>query len=223
MHLPIGKTAALSLCFDGGFPEHLELAAALLAVSGVRASFFVTAPSIMENIAGWRQLATAGHEIANHSLFGTTSNGELPGWTLALIEEDLLETSRAILDATDSLARSFAYDGENRLCKEGDYTPVVERHFAAARLSGGGLNELSAVNPLRVKCLPWREFQCAAGEGIPAPGMWSVLAFERFFSPECAAAESDLESVLAAIGERSEIWVAPFGEVASAMESSDSR
>jgi len=223
MQLPEGKTAAISLCFDGGFPEHLELVCPMLAEARIRATFFVNAPALMANVTGWRDVARAGHEIGNHGLFRITSNGELPEWPLALVEEDILETSRAILDATDSLARSFAYDGERSLCKDGDYGRVVERHFAAARLTNRGMNELSEVRPQRVKCLPWRAFHSASEGTLPLAGMWSVLTFEQFFSPESAAAESDLESILAVIGERPDLWVAPFGEVAATLEPADSR
>jgi peptidoglycan/xylan/chitin deacetylase (PgdA/CDA1 family) len=223
MELPNGKTAAISLCFDGGHREHLELVSPMLAAADMRATFFVTAPSVMENVAAWRHLARDGHEIANHSQYRTSLDGELRGWSLSMVEEDLLETSRAIFEATGIAARSFAYDGPNSICAEGDYSGVVERRFATARLASYGMNDVLHVDSLRVRCISWSDFQGDPKIALPAAGQWSVPVFDRFFTVETAAAERDLEVLLGELALHPEIWAAPMAEVVAGIPPSDSR
>ena len=67
---PKGKQAAVSLTYDVGLPVHYTLAGPLLEHHNLRATFY---PPIYGDLRlhpdCWRELATAGHELGNHTVF----------------------------------------------------------------------------------------------------------------------------------------------------------
>ena len=67
---PKGKQAAVSLTYDDGLPVHYTLAGPLLERHNLRATFY---PPIYSDLRlhpdRWRELATAGHELGNHTVF----------------------------------------------------------------------------------------------------------------------------------------------------------
>ena len=61
---------AVSLTYDDGLPVHCDLVGPLLRQYGLHATFY---PMIQSDLRlhpeRWRELAAAGHELGNHSLF----------------------------------------------------------------------------------------------------------------------------------------------------------
>src|SRR4051812_40920195 len=112
---PGGASAAVSLSYDGGLPDHLMLAEPLLRSLDLRASFYLSATFFLENPQAWSSLAAKGHEIGNHSLFGVTGpRGELPNWTLEMVDTDLMMTESLLRDYVPGPPfRSFAYPGDH--------------------------------------------------------------------------------------------------------------
>ena len=214
-NLPDGATSALSLTFDGGFVDHVELVAPMLAEANVRATFFVPVAPLLDRPRPWRQIAEAGHEIANHAHFGVSDEGSLDNWELDAVRADLMDANLGIGAVTGFLPTSFAMSGVSTRCANGDYARDLVAAFAAIRSAEVGSNDISATNPRDVRCLPWNLASGAATQLLPTPGEWTVPVFSRFFDPQFDAAEEDLRSLLAEIAHRPEIWVAPFGEVAA--------
>ncbi len=67
---PDGQTAAVSLTYDDGLPCHFETVAPAHEAAGLRATFYVPIfDSVIRYRDRWRELASHGHEIGNHSLF----------------------------------------------------------------------------------------------------------------------------------------------------------
>jgi peptidoglycan/xylan/chitin deacetylase (PgdA/CDA1 family) len=68
---PGGCRAAVSLTYDDGLACHRELVAPMLSARGLRGTFFcpASADDLHAHVSGWRSLATAGHEIGNHTCF----------------------------------------------------------------------------------------------------------------------------------------------------------
>src|SRR5687767_8382664 len=127
---PEGTKAAISLTFDGGLLEHWELVAPILAEHEFRATVFVTVPNLLERPEAWRKVAAAGHEIGSHSHFGISTNGNLPAWTLEMVEDDLRLTDKGILEILGSRVESFALSGSETTCAEGDYAPILRKRFS---------------------------------------------------------------------------------------------
>src|SRR5262249_18348919 len=132
---PKGSKAAISICYDGGLPEQLLLAEPLLRTLGLNASFFLSATFFLENPKAWAAMASHGHEIGNHSLFGVTGpDGELPNWTLEMVRTDLKWTESLLRERLPGpRERTFAYPGVNPICAEGNYERVVQELFDCAR------------------------------------------------------------------------------------------
>src|SRR5262245_15310488 len=110
---PGGRECAVSLCYDGAWPEHLELVRPLLSQLGLGASFYIQPTRFLDNPDGWRGLVKEPHEVGNHSLYGVTdSQGSLHNWTLEMVEDDLRMTQRLILETLQgNVGESFAYPG----------------------------------------------------------------------------------------------------------------
>ena len=65
---PTGKRAAVSLSFDDARTSQVDEGLALLKKMGIKVTFFVTPEGVEKRLDGWKQAASDGHEIANHSL-----------------------------------------------------------------------------------------------------------------------------------------------------------
>ncbi len=212
---PDGATSAISLTFDGAYPEHFELVAPILAEHDIHGTFFVTVPGLLESPDKWRSLARSGHEIGNHCFYGVTNIGELPAWNLEMIRNELRSTDKGIVEILECPVTSFAMPGASTQCAEGEYAELINRQFSAVRSGQVGSNLGLEVNLSQVACSHWRDLVGPVESLIPEEGQWSVPVFDRFFDLEFGTAEDDLLVLLGHLSRRKNIWIAPFGEVAS--------
>lgn len=218
---PDGAKAAISLTYDGGLPDHLMLAEPLLRVLGLRATFYLSATFFLENPRAWAALATQGHEIGNHSLFGVTgSRGELPNWTLEMVETDLQMTESLLRDYLPGPAeRSFAYPGDVPITSEGPYDGVVDQLFHWARTRQVGLNHAIFCNPHALRSLPSFDLSGAgmvqkAEEALDL-GAWAIFVFEGIGAGKDSCGERDHEVLLRHLAARGdELYIAPVRDVA---------
>src|SRR4051812_37738681 len=65
---PNGNLAALSFTYDDGYPEGASIAAPHLEEYGIRGTFYLTWSFMHNNVAAWKRVKDAGHELGNHSL-----------------------------------------------------------------------------------------------------------------------------------------------------------
>src|SRR5215472_739839 len=65
---PNGKRAAVSLSFDDSRTSQIDAGLAVLRREGVKATFYVQAPSVEKRLEGWKQAVAEGHEIGNHTV-----------------------------------------------------------------------------------------------------------------------------------------------------------
>jgi peptidoglycan/xylan/chitin deacetylase (PgdA/CDA1 family) len=67
---PRGRHAAISLTYDDGIPNHIQLVAPQLEAHGLRGTFYAPLQSdLRDHPLEWRALAQRGHELGNHSVF----------------------------------------------------------------------------------------------------------------------------------------------------------
>lgn len=217
---PGGAKAAISLTYDGGLSDHLLLVEPLLRVLGLKATFYVSATLFLEHSAAWCAMAQQGHEIGNHSLYGVTGpHGELPNWTLEMVDSDLQMTESLLRDYVPGPSeRSFAYPGELPFTAEGSYEPVVQEHFCWARTSQEGFNHSLFCNPQALRSTPAKgaaaQMVQKAEEAIDL-GAWAIFVFEGLRSRDETRGERDHELLLrhlALLG--SDVHVAPVREIA---------
>lgn len=212
--LPGNASCAISLTFDGGLTEHAELVAPILDQAAVRGTFFVTVPAILERPSAWRNIAQSGHEIGSHPHFGVSEYGELP-WSREAVRADLLEANRGIASVTGYIPTSFAKSGVSTQCLDGNYDSEL-RVYSAVRAAEIGTNDLHSATPNDVRCLPW-DRTSDPSQFLPAAGEWTVPVFTQFFEPPSGQAEEDLRTLLELLRQRTDVWVAPFGEVAATL------
>jgi peptidoglycan-N-acetylglucosamine deacetylase len=152
---PNNLTAAISLTYDDGAHQLLDIAIPDLDTAGLRGTFFnqtgPSCPTWASRRAEWKQAHDRGHELGNHTVRHPCSNQHdwikpdraLEGYTLESIEAELLEASRDIADCTGVPTRSYAYTcGEDFVSPQHvSYREVVRRHFVIAR----GVSDRSTV------------------------------------------------------------------------------
>ena len=141
---PNGARAAVSLTFDDARPSQLDVALPILERYSIRATFYVSIPSLLARAADWRAAYAAGHEIGNHTLthpcsgnFQFSRHNPLEEYTLDRMAAEMDEASEAIRRVVGSVPTTFAYPCGQKFVGRGDAVqstvPLAARRFLAAR------------------------------------------------------------------------------------------
>lgn len=189
---PAGKRAAVSLTFDDARDSQVDVGLALLERLGVKATFYVVPERVEDDLAGWKQLASAGHEIGSHSLrhpctgnFPWSRDSALEDYTLERMRAELAESKRRIEVLLGVEPVTFAYPCGQTFVGRGrrtrSYVPLVAEQFLAGR---GWLDETAnAPGFLDLAQLAGRSMDAADFEQVKAlvdaaldAGQWLVLA-----------------------------------------------
>jgi sialate O-acetylesterase len=66
-----GKKCAVVITYDDALDQHLDNAIPVLDSLGLKATFYLTAfsNSMQKRLNDWKNLATKGHELGNHTLY----------------------------------------------------------------------------------------------------------------------------------------------------------
>ena len=117
---PEGTSAAVCLTYDDGLDCHLDVAMPALEKYGLKGTFYATgfSSSLFTRMDEWRDWASKGYEIGNHTLFHpcdgdhfdwVRSEYDLSKYTLDQLRNEL-RTANTLLTAIDGeKERSFAY------------------------------------------------------------------------------------------------------------------
>lgn len=130
---PNGAKAALCLTYDDGLPSHIHNAAPMLDKYHFKGTFFVTvsATSVREEMAAWKQLALNGHELANHSVYHPCQKSKAGrDWVKDYLDLDHYTVEQLLTEIQFANTFLQALDGE------------TDRTFAypCADLHAGGVN-----------------------------------------------------------------------------------
>lgn len=149
---PGGAQAAVSLGYDDGLPSQLTHVVPALNRRGLRASFYlpINAPTLPDQLAAWRAVAAAGHELGNHSLFHGCSGApagrawvlphrDLDRQTPAQVQEQVLAANTWLQTLDGRSRRSFTPPCLDLRAGGEDYTTALRAHFAGFRAAGPGL------------------------------------------------------------------------------------
>ncbi|MBS1716793.1 MAG: polysaccharide deacetylase family protein [Armatimonadetes bacterium] len=168
----------MSICFDGGYPEHLARCASLMESRGWRASFFPAPARLFDDPAAWRSLPERGHEIGNHSLFGIADHGSLLNWTLEMVQTDIQMTQDLLDEIFGTSAESFALPGWSTACMDGDYLPFVQEQFRYVRSDERGINRAGEIDAKHLKSMPLHPLLIKEVRALLSnaePGDWLIL------------------------------------------------
>ena len=229
---PAGRRAALSLTLDDARVTQVDRGLALLARHGVKATFYVSPPALVERLEGWREAVRAGHEIGNHTLthpcsanFAFARDNSLEEASLESMAHELDEASRRVEELLAVRPVTFAYPCGNTFVGRGrttrSYVPLVAERFLAGR---GYLNgetndpercDLSQLVSVGLDRAPLAHVTDLI-DGALSDGSWLILTGHDMGGGDDEPLSVDfgaLESVLRFAEER-ELWMATVAEIA---------
>lgn len=227
-----GKKAAISLTYDDGIPNHLDIAMPMLESFGFRGTFYLItiAEYMRERKDDWRKAFERGHEIGNHT-------ARHPGWHIkdAAADAPRLENMgpddilREVAEAAEWLdqhigrdpGRSFAYPyAHNGIGPEKDtapYNAAVRRHCAGSRWGGGSVPNKAGADPFTLRSFGFGEKPTAekvisfCDEKLKMGG-WTILTFHGVGGPWIETAAEVHRELLQYLASQP-ILVAPVREV----------
>lgn len=200
-----GYRAAISLTYDDGIPNHLDIAMPMLEAHGFRGTFYIMASPgnamVNERLEDWRAAFRRGHEIGNHSACH-------PGWQVKsehLPEQRLENMDAAAIEREVASAaawldqqvgpdsgRTYAYPyAQNFIGPDREVEPyarAVRRHCAASRLGGGDRPNAPTTDPFALRGFSFGEGSSAEqlisyAEQALRTGGWAVLVFHGVGGP----------------------------------------
>ena len=141
---PEGKRAAISLTFDDARFSQIDWGLPILDEYDVRATFYVSIPSLEKRLDAWKRTVAKGHEIGNHTLthpcsgnFTFARERALEDYTLDRIRYELEEANNTIERLLGVRPVSFAYPCGQKFVGRGrnlkSYVPLVAEKFLAGR------------------------------------------------------------------------------------------
>ncbi len=154
---PKNTRTAVSLSYDDALNSQLDHAVPALDKHGFKATFYliVAADAVRERMGEWRDLASRGHELGNHTIYHACS-GSLPDrdWvsedndidsrSIEQIKSEVL-TANTFLQALDGLTeRTFTPPCNDLVVKDGNYLPAVKQYFVAIKGQNNGMRKGAA-------------------------------------------------------------------------------
>jgi peptidoglycan/xylan/chitin deacetylase (PgdA/CDA1 family) len=233
---PNGAGAAVSLTYDDGRMNHLDLAIPDLELFKFRGTFYLTHdnPYVELSVDRWRAAYSRGHEIGNHS-YNHPSREELSGYDandiLAEVGYGALWLKRIIGPDPD---RSFAYPGGELAIGAGNndkdsFTSAISRYHKVARAAGGPPNDPLKVR-LPITILSASLFDTPNGfrlddlrnycELARRHGHWAIIMFHDVIAPDddppgANQISQNVHRQFLGYLRLEPFWVAPVQEVAN--------
>lgn len=236
LHWPEGKRGAVSLTYDDALPVHYEHVAPLLEAHGLRATFYTNVLPLGANPEAWRQVASRGHELGNHSIFHPCRKGPNHGWLDAAYDlktytprrwTDEMRAANIVLNLIDGRTeRSFGNTCCNTELGDGDgvhsLDALVDELFVAGRgpwcdrtVTADALN-LSSLGHFSGDARTFADMRAEVEAGL-ALGGWTIYMMHGvgegthglFIDSE------EHRQLVEYLGEQTEIWTAPLADVAA--------
>jgi peptidoglycan/xylan/chitin deacetylase (PgdA/CDA1 family) len=184
--------AAVSLTFDDARLTQIDAGMSILDRYDVKATFYVSFPTLEQRLDAWRQAVAHGHEIGNHTLTHPCSGNfefvrpdrMLEDFSLERMERELLGANEKIHALLAVQPTTFAYPCGQTFVGSGtqrkSYVPLIARHFAIGRIAFDEQAndpyycDPAAVSGLDLDCLNWDEARALIELAIEQ-GRWLVL------------------------------------------------
>ena len=138
------QRGAISLTFDDARLSQIDVGMAALAKHDVKATFYVQPGNVEKRLDGWKKMAAAGHEIANHTVnhpcsgnFPWARNKAIEDYTLQKMHDELTEANTRIEALLSVKPVSYAYTCGHTFIGRGldtrSYIPLVASLFLTGR------------------------------------------------------------------------------------------
>lgn len=229
---PGGRKAAIVLTYDDALTSHLDVAAPQLEAAGLRGTFFLNGTFPAAQIARWRRLAGAGHELGNHSMFHPCPRASFAmdpqfnseRYTVAGMVREIAAMNTLLTAIDGQSQRTFSVPCSISLAGGADYTDALRASGAISYVrtgvpDGGVVGDPAALDPFRV---PSRSFpETATAEDLIAyvkdvqrQGGLGVFMFHGVGGDYLTVSSEAHQGLLRYLkAHADEIWVAPFQAV----------
>lgn len=227
------KKCAVALTYDDALNIHLDQVIPALDSVGLKATFYLIGSSdaFTKRIPDWRKAAAKGHELGNHTLFHPCY-GKRPGREWVRPERDLnnytlqrmtdeIKMNSVLLEATDGKKkRTLACPCGDTKVQDSSYLYGLKDNFVGFR---DGTPDANAVNPFAKVTVQWVTVFDNTGDQLIAAVKQAmetnallVFVFHGVGGDHninvSAAAHRQLLQFLKQ--QESQVWVAPFVEIA---------
>ncbi|HET9746789.1 MAG TPA: polysaccharide deacetylase family protein [Chitinophagaceae bacterium] len=159
-----GKKCAVVLTYDDAIDQHLDNAIPVLDSLGLKATFYVTgfSSSVQKRLTEWKQLATQGHELGNHTLYHPCIGGKGREWVVK--EYDLKNYSvRRMVDETrmtnlflqaldGKTRRTFAFTCGDMKIGDSLFINAMKDDFVAARAVRNEMHKINEIDLYNIDC-----------------------------------------------------------------------
>lgn len=231
---PNGAKAAIALTYDDGLPSHIDTVAPMLKKYNFKATFYptVSSPSLYENMDKWKNLATEGHELGNHTVYHPCQKSkkgmewvkdyyDLDKYTADQIAEEIKLANTLLLALDGKKTRSFAYPCAHYFAGGESYQAFIASEFQAARGSSGIQEPLIKVADIDLSSVQsWSPNNHSADElisyikNIIKAETFSTITFHGVGAEHLRVSTEAHEKMLAFLAaNRDKIWVGTFKEI----------
>ena len=214
----------VSLSYDGALLCHLETALPHLEEVGLKATFYCEPALLLENLPEWAHVLASGHELANGALHGAVmEDGSLPGWTLQMVREDVIEAKALLEDLfPEQPDHSFGFPWGKALSDGTDVTSAAQDVYPVVRLGEHGVNkapwEPRGLNCVQCDDLDSSELIAIAKQALE-PGSWVVFSFEGVGAGDRAVDAAAHRDLCLFLANEPRLTVLPVCDVATSLAS----
>lgn len=229
---PEARRGALSLTFDDARLSQVDIGLAALERLQTKATFYVQPSNVEKRLDGWKKMAAAGHEIANHTIvhpcsgnFPWARNKALEDYSLQKMHDELVEANRQLKALLGVTPVSYAYTCGQTFVGRGldarSYIPVVASLF----LTGRSAYDETPNDPLFCDFAQLASFDMDAKsfdqllpilEQTKKQGGWLILMGHEINKDGAQTTRLDtLEKLVAyAAAPENKLWTAPVAAIA---------
>ena len=159
-----GKKCAVVITYDDAIDQHLDNAIPVLDSLGLKATFYLTAfsNSMQTRLNDWKNLATRGHELGNHTLYHPCIGGKGREWVKPEYDMNNYTVQRMIdetrmtnlfLHALDGKTkRTFAFTCGDMKIGDSSFINAMKNDFVAARAVRNEMHKINEVELYNVDC-----------------------------------------------------------------------
>lgn len=159
-----GKKCAVVITYDDAIDQHLDNAIPALDSLGLKATFYVTAfsSSMQKRLNDWKQLATRGHELGNHTLYHPCVGGkgrewvskeyDLNNYTVKRMIDEVRMTNVFLQALDGKTKRTFAFTCGDMKIKDSLFINAMKSDFIAARSVRNEMHKINEINLYNVDC-----------------------------------------------------------------------
>ena len=159
-----GKKCAVVITYDDALDQHLDNAIPVLDSLGLKATFYLTAfsNSMQTRLNDWKNLATKGHELGNHTLYHPCIGGKGREWVKPEYDMNNYTVQRMIdetrmtnvfLQALDGKTkRTFAFTCGDMKIGDSSFINAMKNDFVAARAVRNEMHKINEVDLYNVDC-----------------------------------------------------------------------